>query len=425
MKACGFAFLAVLFLNNGLVLCQDKTKPAKPAPAVLKYPLALSAANVGKLESLEANGTAFLERQETGIPRAAQRNISTISEGYFLGFVAKELGRSLEGAHLVLIQVTEVVEDGWKVQLGAEAAKKLKKGSMVVIFRPPGSTTALMKQAPAIAPIIEGGEAKSGTDPRAAAKLAQSKNNLKQLGLAFHNYHDTHLRFPPAVIFGPDGKPWHSWRVLLLPFLDQAALYNQYKFDEPWDGPNNKKLLEKMPAIFRDPLNGDQKGLFTHYAVAVGKNTAFSKEGGKLDGKRVRLDEGGKRIRDFTDGTTNTMLVRSVSPDKKIPWMKPEDVTFDDKFPGIGKKGGFSAPYKKGKETAGIFLRCDGSVLDISSKIDKKTLTNFITLNDGQILDELPRLDSPRQGPMVMSLHIVKTDKGVVARLVREPAVAN
>ena len=60
-------------------------------------------------------------------------------------------------------------------------------------------------------------------------------NNLKQIGLAFHNYADAYRSFPPAVIYGPDGKPWHSWRVLLLPFLEQQPLYEQYDFSQPWD----------------------------------------------------------------------------------------------------------------------------------------------------------------------------------------------
>src|SRR5262245_42706847 len=70
---------------------------------------------------------------------------------------------------------------------------------------------------------------------------------LKQFGLALQNYHDTYGSFPPAFVLGPDGRPWHSWRVLILPFMECDPLYREYRFNEPWDGPNNRKLLAKMP----------------------------------------------------------------------------------------------------------------------------------------------------------------------------------
>src|SRR5262245_19749930 len=76
----------------------------------------------------------------------------------------------------------------------------------------------------------------------------QSANNLKQLVLAVHNFSDTYNRLPPAAVCDKKtGKPLLSWRVILLPFVEQGPLYKEFKLDEPWDGPNNKKLLEKMP----------------------------------------------------------------------------------------------------------------------------------------------------------------------------------
>src|SRR4051794_3818491 len=85
---------------------------------------------------------------------------------------------------------------------------------------------------------------------REAARRSQCVNNLKQIGLAMHNYNSAYDVFPPAVITDPDGKPLLSWRVLLLPFLDEQALYEQFKLDEPWDSPNNKPLLSRMPKVF-------------------------------------------------------------------------------------------------------------------------------------------------------------------------------
>jgi len=96
---------------------------------------------------------------------------------------------------------------------------------------------------------------------REAARRAQCSNNLKQIALAFHNYHDTYRTFPPAYIPDEDGNPKHSWRVLILPFLEQRALYEQYNFDEPWDSPNNRIVgnasIPTMPVRrTRQPVRG-------------------------------------------------------------------------------------------------------------------------------------------------------------------------
>ena len=89
---------------------------------------------------------------------------------------------------------------------------------------------------------------------REAAIRAQCTNNEKQIALALHNYHDQHNSFPPAFSQGKDGKPLLSWRVLILPFLDQQqALYDQFHLDEAWDSPHNRTLIAKMPAVLSLP----------------------------------------------------------------------------------------------------------------------------------------------------------------------------
>src|SRR5207245_10819748 len=80
-----------------------------------------------------------------------------------------------------------------------------------------------------------------------------SRNKLKQLALAFHNYHNTTRHFPQPATLDKDGKPLLSWRVELLPVMEQAKLYSEFKHDEPWDSEHNKKLLEKMPSVFAPP----------------------------------------------------------------------------------------------------------------------------------------------------------------------------
>jgi hypothetical protein len=160
-------------------------------------------------------------------------------------------------------------------------------------------------------------------------KEVANRNNLKQLALAMHNFHDTYSHFPKAVSTARDAGRHsdtpHSWRIDLLPFLGAADLYRQYKMDEPWDGPNNKKLLDRMPAIFRSPYD-EPKSMSTAYAVLVGKGTVF--EPGRE----------GIKISEITDGTSNTILV--VEARRNCPWMKPDDIPFDADKPAP-ELGGF------------------------------------------------------------------------------------
>ncbi len=140
---------------------------------------------------------------------------------------------------------------------------------------------------------------------RQNAQRMQSMNNLKQLGMAMHNYHDTYKRFPPAASYDASGKPLLSWRVLILPYIEQKALYDQFKLDEPWDSEHNKKLIPIVVKTYQDPNAGLKPGMTT-YLVPVGEGTVF---GGKES----------LRLRDIIDGTSNTLMIVSVTPDRAYP----------------------------------------------------------------------------------------------------------
>jgi prepilin-type processing-associated H-X9-DG protein len=173
---------------------------------------------------------------------------------------------------------------------------------------------------------------------REAAARAKAQNNLKQIGLAMHNYHDANNGFPPAAIVDKKGKPRLSWRVMILPYIEQDNLYREFKLDEPWDSEHNKKLIEKMPAVYQIP-NAKTKPGHTHYRSFVGN-------GGVLD----LINQ--TQFTSITDGTSNTWLVAET--EEGVPWTKPDDIEFDPKkdLPAMGKffKGGFNVAY------------CDGSV---------------------------------------------------------------
>jgi prepilin-type processing-associated H-X9-DG protein len=200
---------------------------------------------------------------------------------------------------------------------------------------------------------------------REAARRSQCKNNLKQIGLALHNYNDTYGSFPPAYIADESGKPMHSWRVLILPFLDAAPLYNEYDFSEPWDGPNNSRLLARMPPVYACPSHPTAGSHTTNYAGVFGENCVFR------GAEPVT-------IADITDGTSNTIMVGEAVK-ASIPWMKPEDVDVTA-HASLGDPLGFSSDH------IGVVqvLFCDGSVRALSLSVNSNTLKALFTRNGGE-----------------------------------------
>ncbi len=200
---------------------------------------------------------------------------------------------------------------------------------------------------------------------RTAARRTQSKNVLKQIGLAFHNYHDVYNIFPARASFDANGKSLLSWRVHILPFLDQKDLYDQFKLDEPWDSKHNKKLIFQMPMTYQNP-NFQEKNYKTNFLLPVGKGTLF-------EGKE------GLRIRALTDGTSNTIIAVEADEDQAVIWTKPEDLSYNPEKPmtGLGnlRPGGFN------------ILLADGSVLFISVDLNKDTIRSLMTFAGGEVIN--------------------------------------
>jgi prepilin-type processing-associated H-X9-DG protein len=200
-------------------------------------------------------------------------------------------------------------------------------------------------------------------EARLVNRRTRSKNNLKQIGIAMHNFHDVNRRFPAPSELGKDGKTRHSWRVALLPFVDEGDLYNQYRFDEPWDSEHNKTLLDQMPAVYRHPAD-EADSTHASYFAFTGDKTALGPKEGQ-----------GVGIRHVTDGTSNTLLV--VEAKKKIPWTKPEDVEYDPKAEKPPEFGGWS-------DDGAHVLFCDGSVRLLPKSVTLDNLRLLIERNDNQ-----------------------------------------
>jgi hypothetical protein len=198
---------------------------------------------------------------------------------------------------------------------------------------------------------------------RVAAARMQSANNLRQIGVALHNYHELYKKFPAQANYDKNGKPLLSWRVHILPFVEAKELYDQFKLDEPWDSPHNKKLIAHMPPTYRHPASKAPKGK-TIYLAPIGPSTIFAKTPTK--------------ITEIKDGTSNTILLVEVADDKAVFWTKPDDLPIDPKVPLRGL----------GDFPPGIFqaLFADASVRSLSRKIDPRVLNAMYTKDGNEVI---------------------------------------
>jgi hypothetical protein len=155
---------------------------------------------------------------------------------------------------------------------------------------------------------------------REAAGRMNGQNNLKQIGIALHNFHDVHNGFPAQAPDlsgnGPkDPKKRLSWRVHILPYIEQDNLYRQFKLDEPWDSDHNKKLIPLMPKTFADPRADAGEGK-TFFKGVAGTQSIF-------------IPVRGRTINSITDGTSNTIMV--IAGGDAVTWTAPDDIEFDPK----------------------------------------------------------------------------------------------
>jgi prepilin-type processing-associated H-X9-DG protein len=184
------------------------------------------------------------------------------------------------------------------------------------------------------------------------------------IGLALRSYEESYHCLPPAAVTDKTGQKLYSWRVLLLPYLEQTGLYRDFRPDEPWDSPHNGPLQEEWHP-YRPLLGSSEPPMLTRYQVFVGPGIPF-----------------GQPKRPLKEVPGNTILV--VEAAEPVPWSKPADLNYDPAGPLPRLGCVFSKPVRfRGYElyrTAGFnALFADGSVRFLRQDINEAVLRSLIT----------------------------------------------
>jgi hypothetical protein len=229
-----------------------------------------------------------------------------------------------------------------------------------------GDRLTLTVDEPALASLVVPGVELT----RLAARRTTAANNLRQFGIAMHNYLNDTGRFPAVAVFDKQNKPLLSWRVHLLPYLgdDEAKLYKEFKLDEPWDSDHNKKLIAKMPRVFASPYNPKlaEQGKTT-YLAPVHKDAFFTG------------DKKGIGVGDVPDGFSNTLMLVDVDDDHAVIWTKPDELKLDPKDPHKGLSARHGGKY--------LVLFADGSTRLLPKLVEKETLWAIFTRNGGEVVN--------------------------------------
>jgi prepilin-type processing-associated H-X9-DG protein len=212
---------------------------------------------------------------------------------------------------------------------------------------------------------------------RTAARRMQSINNEKQIMLALMNYESVNRSFPPAYVADENGKPMTSWRVLILPYLEQQHLYSQYDFNQPWDSPQNMAVANTMPPQYRSPLepNPAKNTNHTSYMLFAGKDSAFN------DPKKP------PSFAQLVDGSSNTMALAEVN-NSGVIWTQPTDLDtaqldFMIRDMKNAQPGQLNTAQPMGINV-GFF---DGSVRTLSKNVSPEELRKAADPDDGQAVN--------------------------------------
>jgi hypothetical protein len=219
----------------------------------------------------------------------------------------------------------------------------------------------------------------------AAQRQMESQNNLKQQVLAIHNFHDTFNRMPAAYSADEAGKPLLSWRVHILPYVEQLPLYNEFKLDEPWDSEHNKKLIAKMPKVYRAPGSKAGEGKTVYLGIGGTRGVIIKPTGRGFQSSPAD----GTSFAAIKDGTSNTIALVEANDSAAVEWTKPEEFVPDSKDPAKNLLGlrpnGFLA------------AMTDGSVRVVGPTVTAENLLRLFDRSDGNVIDWGEAKPAPRR----------------------------
>ncbi|MGI9517809.1 MAG: DUF1559 domain-containing protein, partial [Pirellulaceae bacterium] len=208
-------------------------------------------------------------------------------------------------------------------------------------------------------------------------------NNIRQIVLAMHNYYDTNGHFPPAVVFDAKVRPMHSWRTLIMPYMEMNDAYNKYDFNQPWDSPHNRKVAEMITdtSEFQCPTYQSSDGRhalvegYTNYLLLTGPGTLYARpEAASRD--------------DVTDGESQTIVIVEVAR-SDIHWMEPRDISRDEFLRLMEESREYD--YQNvdqcslSRHPFGINVAfIDGSVCNLNRRVDRATLEGLTSIAGGE-----------------------------------------
>lgn len=198
-----------------------------------------------------------------------------------------------------------------------------------------------------------------------AARRAQCTANLGRIGVAMQAYYADYGCFPPGYVADKRGRPLHSWRALLLPYLD-PPLAAQYRYDEPWDGPNNSRLAGRIPSVYRCPSEISESRNTTNYVVINGADTIFD---GETCTKRAEI----------TDGAADTLLVVEME-ESGIAWLEPRDLRIEQITGGINSADEVASRHAGGA----MVLTADGKTHFLLDGRNAAEVQAFATKSGGE-----------------------------------------
>lgn len=201
---------------------------------------------------------------------------------------------------------------------------------------------------------------------REAARRMDCSNNIKQIGLALHNYHSAYKTLPPAYTVDASGNRLHSWRSFILPFMEQQALFDQIDFSKPWDDPVNARVASALIPQYQCKSTVLDPSMTTYVAV--------------VDPAGIMQGSKASRFRDVIDGLSETIMIVEADSGDAVHWMSPQDIDLQ-MFTAAG-----SHRDAGGHVGGAHVLIADGAVIFVTDSMDPNMREAMITRDQGETI---------------------------------------